>query len=143
MRLQGQEDGVDIAELMIEAGFAKKSVDNGIFGLEAEVKFELLGGKSGGVNQGKVVLRQPNKEEILPLSAEMMVKQDTTVAAAILDKKIPDLNDNVKEPFSAEMMSKMGPDGGNKNNDKIKVLSDAKPGERGSSGAKKSNNSEK
>ena len=73
----------------------------------------------------------------------MMMKQDTTVAAAILDKKIPDLNDNVKEPFSAEMMSKMGPDGGNKNNDKIKVLSDAKPGERGSSGGKKSNNSEK
>merc|ERR1712013_267677 len=33
--------------------------------------------------------------------------------------------------------------GGNKNNDKIKVLSDAKPGERGSSGAKKSNKSEK
>ena len=141
MRLQGQEDGVDIAELMIEAGFAKKSVDNGIFGLEAEVEFELLGGKSRGVNQGKVVPRQPNKEEILPPSAEM--KQDNTVAAAILDKKIPDLNDNVKEPFSAEMMSKMGPDGGNKNNDKIKVLSDAKPGERGSSGAKKSNNSEK
>ena len=141
MRLQGQEDGVDIAELMIEAGFAKKSVDNCIFGLEAEVEFELLGGKSGGVNLGKVVPRQPNKEEILPPSAEM--KQDNTVAAAILDKKIPDLNDNVKEPFSAEMMSKMGPDGGNKNNDKIKVLSDAKPGERGSSGAKKSNNSEK
>ena len=141
MRLQGQEDGVDIAELMIEAGFAKKSVDNCIFGLEAEAELELLG--SRGVNQGKVVPRQPNKEEILPPSAEMMMKQDTTVAAAILDKKIPDLNDNVKEPFSAEMMSKMGPDGGNKNNDKIKVLSDAKPWERGSSGAKKSNNSEK
>jgi len=143
VRLQGQEDGVDIAELMIEAGFAKKSVDNCIFGLEAEVEFELLGGKSRGVNQGKVVPRQPNKEEILPPSAEMMMKQDTTVAAAILDKKIPDLNDNVKEPFSAEMMSKMGPDGGNKNNDKVKVLSDLKPGEKGSSGAKKSNKSEK
>ena len=143
MRLQGQEDGVDIAELMIEAGFAKKSVDNCIFGLEAEVEFELLGGKSGGVNQGKVVQRQPNKEEFLPPSAEMVMKQDTTVAAAILDKKIPDLNDNVKEPFSAEMMSKMGPDGGNKYNDKIKVLSDVKPGERGSSGAKKSDKSEK
>merc|ERR1719153_1365529 len=65
------------------------------------------------------------------------------VAAGTLDKKIPDLNDNVKEPFSAEMMSKMGSDGGNKNNDKVKVLSDVKPGEKGSSGAKKSNKSEK
>ena len=45
VRLQGQEDGVDIAELMIEAGFAKKSVDNCIFGLEAEVELELLGGE--------------------------------------------------------------------------------------------------
>ena len=44
MRLQGQEDGVDIAELMIEAGFAKKSVDNCIFGLEAEVELELFWG---------------------------------------------------------------------------------------------------
>merc|ERR1719317_874619 len=41
------------------------------------------------------------------------------------------------------MMSKMGPDGGNKNNDKIKVPSDVKPGQRGSSEAKKSNKSEK
>merc|ERR1719370_1566253 len=41
------------------------------------------------------------------------------------------------------MMSKMGPDGGNKNNDQVKVLSDVKPGESGLSGAKKSNKSEK
>ena len=44
VRLQGQEDGVDVSELMIETGFAKKQTQNCMFGLEAEVEPGLLGG---------------------------------------------------------------------------------------------------
>ena len=69
VRLHGQEEDVDVAELLIEAGCARKQSQSCIFGLEAEVELELLGGKTNG----KVA--PSGQMDVLPPLTEM-VKQD-------------------------------------------------------------------
>ena len=69
VRLHGQEEDVDVAELLIEAGCARKQSQSCIFGLEAEVELELLGGKTNN----KVA--PSGQMDVLPPLTEM-VKQD-------------------------------------------------------------------
>ena len=69
VRLHGQEEDVDVAELLTEAGCARKQSQSCIFGLEAEVELELLGGKTNS----KVA--PSGQIDVLPPLTEM-VKQD-------------------------------------------------------------------
>ena len=75
VRLKGRDDDVDIAGLMIDAGFARKQSTNCIFGLEAEVENELLGGNSKVVaEQGSPSSARGQKVVLPPLTEK--VKQD-------------------------------------------------------------------
>ena len=70
VRLKGRDDDVDIAGLMIDAGFAKKQSKNCIVGLEAEVENELLGGNSKVVAEQGSPSSARGQEVVLPRLAE-------------------------------------------------------------------------